>query len=1162
MRPRSLALFILALTLAGVAILLRPAGWSEPSPAAPTANTGPASAADDDKAPDTAPGEAPAPAGGEQPPADAPATRTPAPAASAPGASPPAPRRVADILAAAGDLSDPAARERAVAAMRALQQERRAAAEARALQLGLPLRLVGPRGRVRELHDFDDDGRPIYRTTFNLNAARTSGASLLQAETPPLTGSSVIVGVWDAGRVRTTHQELSGRVTVKDASLSTPDDHATHVAGTIAASGVVANAKGMAPAASIHSYDWDDDYAEMTAAGATAAGQTTKLYLSNHSYGIVSGWDYTGSSNPMWEWNGTGTDATASDPSFGQYSADARDIDAVAVSTPYLLAFAAAGNDGTDNPDNGDLVRLTPNGASVAYNSATHPGGDGIYRGGYDNISSIAIAKNVLTVGATTDAVSGGLRHVASAAVVDFSSWGPTDDGRIKPDLVANGDDLYSSVGTANTAYDTYGGTSMATPSAAGSAALLVQLYGQLFPGGALRASTLKALLLHTADDLGTAGPDYKNGWGLINVKAAADLLRDHAVHPPKLRVNEGQLNSTTTSATYEFTWDGTSPLRATLAWTDPAGPATTSGDSRTVRLVNNLDLKIIGPGGSTHLPYVMPFVGTWTPAAMALAATTGVNHTDNVEQVYVAAPPGAGVYQAVVTFQGSLTNNAQDFGLIISGSYSPPVAPSITTQPAAQSATAGANVTFTVAASGSAPFTYQWRKGGEPITGNASAATATLTLTNVQTADAGSYDVIVTNDAGSATSTAATLTVNVVTTSAITWNFTAGAAPSSALPTGLSGGTVAQGNNVGTTTTLIDSTAASTGYTGASGGNNAGFGARTGALNTAAGGSTYLTFTLTPDAGKRLVVTAVSFGARRSSTGPQAWALYSSVDNYATALATGSLPNASTWVLFTPTISTTNGALGAPVTFRLYGYNGTGSYIGGAANWRIDDLALTVAVQTAPTITVPPAAQTVAAGANATFTVTATGTEPFTYQWRKGGQTIAGATTASYTIAGVQSADAGSYDVVVSNAAGSATSSAATLTVLSGFAAWRQQHFNETERADPLVSGPDARLTADGIANLLKYALGFAPRDAVRPADLGTLEAAAGQITYTYTRPTNRSDLVYTVESSPDLITWTTVTNSHERLVAGSETETWRASVPLPVGGKVFLRLRVERPD
>ena len=189
-------------------------------------------------------------------------------------------------------------------------------------------------------------------------------------------------------------------------------------------------------------------------------------------------------------------------------------------------------------------------------------------------------SKNVMTIGSIGDAVSGGARSVADAYMASYSSWGPTDDGRIKPDVVANGENVYSTFSTSNTAYGTYSGTSMATPNACGSAALLIQYFSQQFPGQAMRASTLKALLIHTADDRGNAGPDYQFGWGLINVKAAADLIKAYHDAPGCLRMTESRINTTTTLRTHSFTWDGVSPIRATLVWTDPAGASTTAGES------------------------------------------------------------------------------------------------------------------------------------------------------------------------------------------------------------------------------------------------------------------------------------------------------------------------------------------------------------------------------------------------------------------------------------------------------------------------------------------------------------------------------------------------------------------------------------------------------
>ncbi|MCU0794235.1 MAG: hypothetical protein MUE42_15630 [Opitutaceae bacterium] len=239
---------------------------------------------------------------------------------------------LADLLEAEqGDLSDPAVRERVVGRLREIEQTRRAAAEREAASRGLPVRVERAGGVVQELVAFEN-GQPVYFTTHNLSAAISSGASALRAAPYNLTGSGVKVGVWDGGSVRASHQEFAAgaRVTVKDGSVSI--DHATHVAGTIAAAGIVASARGMATAAGIDSYDWNSDKAEMTARAAAAPGQPDALYLSNHSYGYISGWNYVAGGSPsrVWEWHGNGTNAAAAELDFGRYNVFARDSDALA----------------------------------------------------------------------------------------------------------------------------------------------------------------------------------------------------------------------------------------------------------------------------------------------------------------------------------------------------------------------------------------------------------------------------------------------------------------------------------------------------------------------------------------------------------------------------------------------------------------------------------------------------------------------------------------------------------------------------------------------------------------------------------------------------------------------------------------------------------------
>ena len=551
------------------------------------------------------------------------------------------------------DLSIPTVRSEVVAQMQALEERQRVAVLAKAKKLNVPLRIDQPGENVSELYDFRGDD-PIYRKTLNVNAAISSGANLLNPAPYNLDGTGIRVGIWDEARIRSTHQELVGRVTVMDPTTSTSDsDHATHVGGVVGATGINANAKGMAPKVNLNSYDWSSDYTEMTQAGAALATDSTKIPLSNHSYGY---------------------NATVYE--MGVYNSEPRNTDALASSLPYYLIFWAAGN------DQGNLLSL----------------------GGYQSITYDALSKNIMTVGAVQDAVSGSLRSLSSASMTSFSSWGPCDDGRIKPDIVANGWELYSSSSTGDTSYVSKTGTSQAAPSAMGSAALLQQLYAREFSGQRMRASTLKGLMIHTADDLGNSGPDYKYGWGLINVKVAADVILAHKADLNRPKIIEGVLSRTlsgvkTYTNNYTFIWDGVSPIRATLAWTDPAGSTQTATDSRIPNLINNLDLKIVSPNGITNLPYVMPFVGTWTQASMSLPAICGKNNVDNVEQVYLESPI-AGTYTVSVVLDGSLGRGvSQAYSLIISGGEGGTVNPSpsvFVTSPADGTSFAkGSNITI-----------------------------------------------------------------------------------------------------------------------------------------------------------------------------------------------------------------------------------------------------------------------------------------------------------------------------------------------------------------------------------------------------------------------------------------------------------------------------------
>jgi hypothetical protein len=539
-------------------------------------------------------------------------------------------RTPAEILAGQ-DLTDPAQRAQVVAEMAEAEEVRYDAVLARAAQLGIPVRIEGPGHKVSILHDIREEG-PLYRNTLNINAAISTGANLIRQTAPyNLDGSGVKVGVWDGGSILNTHQEFRTNRVIKRNTSAANNDHATHVAGTIGATGVDARAKGMAPAVAIDSYDWFSDYAEMTAAGAAAAGDSSRIPVSNHSYG------YNAISADM-----------------GRYEDEAVSTDSLAYNLPFYLIFWAAGN------EQDELTGL----------------------GGYQSITFNGLSKNILTIGAVNDAVSGGVRSPANGTMSTFSSWGPCDDGRIKPDLVANGVTLFSTVDRSTNAYEQSGwsGTSMSSPNAAGSAVLLQQLYRTNFSGQLMRASMLKALLIHTADDLGRPGPDYQYGWGLVNVKAAADIVRAHKASLASPKMIEGNLTGTNKVQTHTFTWDGTNAIRATLSWTDPAGAVQTATNSRTRNLRNDLDLKVTSPDGTTtSLPYVMPFVGTWTTASMSNNAIRGTNTVDNVERVDIPAPSQAGTYTVTVGLQGTnnfVSSTNQIYSLVVTGGADVPTNP------------------------------------------------------------------------------------------------------------------------------------------------------------------------------------------------------------------------------------------------------------------------------------------------------------------------------------------------------------------------------------------------------------------------------------------------------------------------------------------------------
>ncbi|MHC1766869.1 MAG: immunoglobulin domain-containing protein [Verrucomicrobiia bacterium] len=397
------------------------------------------------------------------------------------------------------------------------------------------------------------------------------------------------------------------------------------------------------------------------------------------------------------------------------------------------------------------------------------------------------------------------------------------------------------------------------------------------------------------------------------------------------------------------------------------------------------------------------PLTYQWRKNGSPIAGATSSTYTINSVQT-----GDAGGYTVVVTNgAGSVTSSVATLTI--------PEAPVITTQPASLAVAVGGTAAFSVTATGTAPLTYQWRKNGSPIAG---ATSSTFTINSVQTGDAGGYTVVVTNGAGSVTSSVATLTIPeapVITTQ----------------PASLA---VAVGGTAAFSVTATGTAPLTYQWR------------KNGSPIAGATSSTYtINSVQTGDAGGYTVVVTNGAGSVTSSvatlTIPEAPVITTQPASLAVAVggtaafsvtATGTAPLTYQWRKNGSPIA---GATSSTFTINSVQTGDAGGYTVVVTNGAgsVTSSVATLTIQEAPVITTQPASLAVAVGGTAAFSVTATGTAPLTYQWRKNGSPIAGATSSTFTINSVQTGDAGDYTVVVTNGAGSVTSSVATLTVTVG---------------------------------------------------------------------------------------------------------------------------------
>ncbi len=401
-----------------------------------------------------------------------------------------------------------------------------------------------------------------------------------------LNGKGVVIGIGDDADVR-SHIDLVDRV-INHAATGF-NYHGTHVSGTAAGAGIIREIfRGYGSKSTIidqyFSGIWQ--YADQYVAD-------YGMVITNNSYGSVLG-----------------------DCGYaGKYDAYSRTLDLEAYSLPSLLNVFAAGNDGPYNNAIG-CPPYVPGFATVA--------------GSYQS------AKNVLTVAMMDN----------DMGVSPISSRGPVKDGRIKPEIAAVGGEVGSTAPFNSFSNDW--GTSMACPGVAGGSILLYERYKQLNGGANPKSDLVKALLMNGANDYGNDGPDFKFGFGSMNILRSIELLEQNKFSLGN--IVQGAINNSTFVVPAN-----TAQLKVMLYWHDPAAAPFASKT-----LVNDLDLEVLVNGTTLVLPRILD------TAAVNVnnVATSGADHMNNVEQVTINNAP-AGTYTIRVKGTSIAQNPSQDYVLV-----------------------------------------------------------------------------------------------------------------------------------------------------------------------------------------------------------------------------------------------------------------------------------------------------------------------------------------------------------------------------------------------------------------------------------------------------------------------------------------------------------------
>lgn len=486
-------------------------------------------------------------------------------------------------------------------------------------------------GNVIRPNSISKSGNPLYfkeqhgkslRETVNADAIQPLGSTGFDLE-----GQGVEVGVWDSNAFFKNHSEFSyfdGTnsviITSNTESQTISSSHPTSVSSVIISQGLFHDEQydvtGVAPKISKLFYrDWNLVESEII----NLVSENPKILVSNHSYGY-----------PIFDED---QDAFIfSNEEIGQYTDDDSTLDEIANNYPYHLYVTSAGNDG-----------------DVQYPGQEHEG--------YDMLLTGQLGKNILTVAAVSENNFGLVQPTA------FSQSGPTNDGRIKPEISAPGSSVIVATWddedpNRDDAYSLASGTSFSSPAVAGGVALLQQHYHNL-NNQYMLSSTVKGLLCHSADDVPSwnsfndvIGPDPKTGFGLMNLEKAAQIISTNAIDP--LSIVEFDLENGETYTLNFTSMDSDQMLEATISWNDPVSTAL----FREKELVNDIDIRI-NDENNTFFPWKLDTTDITSPAIK------GDNLVDNIEKIEVENPNGD--YLITVSHKGTL-ESPQKVSLIVSG--------------------------------------------------------------------------------------------------------------------------------------------------------------------------------------------------------------------------------------------------------------------------------------------------------------------------------------------------------------------------------------------------------------------------------------------------------------------------------------------------------------